>query len=59
MLCIGNSLVEKVHVCNRNKNKVLIHLIILEFSITDEGVLSEGFMSGFVRAPRRHPRIGV
>jgi len=31
---------------SRNKNKVLIHLIILEFNITDEGVLSEGFMSG-------------
>ena len=26
--------------------KILIHLIILEFSITDEGGLSEGFMSG-------------
>ena len=33
-------------VCNRNKNKVLVRLIILEFSVTDEGVLSEGFMSG-------------
>ena len=33
-------------ICNRNRNKVFIHLIILEFSITDEGVLSEGFMSG-------------
>ena len=37
---------KKVDVCNRKKNKVLIPLIILEFSIIDEGVLSEGFMSG-------------
>ena len=43
--------------CNRNKNNVLIHLIILESSIIDEGVLSgnglclEGIMygGGFVR----------
>ena len=35
-------------VCNRSKNTVRIHLIILESSITGEGVLSGG---GFVCAP--------
>ena len=34
---------KKVDICNRNKNKVLIRLIILESNITDEeGVLSKG-----------------
>ena len=31
--------------CNRNKNKVLISLIILESNICDESFLSEGLMS--------------
>ena len=38
---------QKVDVCNINKNKVLIHLIILESSIsdiTDEGVLSRVYV---------------
>ena len=37
----GNKCNQKVDVCNRNKNTVLI-----QSSITDEGVLSEGVMSG-------------